>query len=369
MKLSKFTQGRDNNFNLIRIIAALAVLVTHSFALSIGRDAEPFRESLGMTMGSIAVDIFFIASGFLVTASIVTRQCTIEFIWARVLRIFPALVLMVLLTVFVLGTLFTSLPLPSYLTNSITYIYLIKCTTLISGVAFNLPGVFENNPYKNDVNSSLWTLTYEIRMYAILAILWGALQITNKIRSNGFVVIIITSTIAAAFFVITRHFYPAYFPPEGNFARLFLMFFSGASFYVMKERITLSRSLFWSCVIALMLSFLVNKDAIFLVYIFTIAYVLFYIAYIPAGPIRKYNVVGDYSYGVYIYAFPVQQSIAALVPGVSVLSMILISFGFTLLFAVLSWHFLEKPALSLKNQCVVQTKRILNNGIIFSSQK
>lgn len=59
MKLSIYSQGRDNNFNLIRIVAALAVLVTHSFALAIGSgDAEPFRESLGMTMGSIAVDVF-----------------------------------------------------------------------------------------------------------------------------------------------------------------------------------------------------------------------------------------------------------------------------------------------------------------------
>ena len=80
MKLSNFTQGgRDNNFNLIRVIAALAVLITHSFALAIGTgDAEPFQQTLGMTMGTIAVDIFFITSGFLVTASLLTRQSIIE---------------------------------------------------------------------------------------------------------------------------------------------------------------------------------------------------------------------------------------------------------------------------------------------------
>lgn len=59
MRISDFTQGRNNNFNLIRVLAAYAVLVTHSFALAIGTpDAEPFRETLGMTMGSIAVDVF-----------------------------------------------------------------------------------------------------------------------------------------------------------------------------------------------------------------------------------------------------------------------------------------------------------------------
>ena len=118
MKLSDFTQGRDNNFNLIRIVAALAVLVTHSFALTVGSgNAEPLRASLGMTMGSIAVDVFFIASGFLVTASLLNRQSAIDFIWARVLRIFPALSVMLFLTVFGLGAFFTSLPAPSYFAN------------------------------------------------------------------------------------------------------------------------------------------------------------------------------------------------------------------------------------------------------------
>ncbi len=101
MRLSNFTDGRDNNFSLIRIIAAFAVLITHSFALAIGTgEAEPFQKFLGMTMGTIAVDIFFITSGFLVTSSLLTRQSVIEFVWARVLRIYPALLVMLCLTVF-----------------------------------------------------------------------------------------------------------------------------------------------------------------------------------------------------------------------------------------------------------------------------
>lgn len=99
MKLSHYTQGRDNNFNLIRIVAAMAVLITHSFALT--GLAEPFRDSLGMSMGDIAVDIFFITSVFLVTASILTRQSALEFLWARILRIYPALLVMLFITVFI----------------------------------------------------------------------------------------------------------------------------------------------------------------------------------------------------------------------------------------------------------------------------
>ena len=200
MKLSNFTQGRDNNFNLIRIVAALAVLITHSFALAMGTsDAEPFRQSLGITMGEIAVDIFFIASGFLVTASLLTRQSVIEFVWARVLRIFPALLIMLILTVFGLGVFFTSLSFPSYISDSKTYIYLLKCATLIRGVDFTLPGVFDENPYNNMVNGSLWTMPYEIKMYVILLLIFVVSRVINTTRLR-----IIGLAIICSFVVIWR---------------------------------------------------------------------------------------------------------------------------------------------------------------------
>jgi len=359
MKLSNFTQGRDNNFNLIRIIAALAVLITHSFALSMGSgEEEPFRKSLDMTMGSVAVDVFFVTSGFLVTSSLFTRQSTIEFVWARVLRIYPALLIMLFLTVFGLGVFFTTLPLTTYLTDANTYFYLIKCATLISGIAFDLPGVFEGNPFKNQVNASLWTMPYEVRMYAFLAITWISLRYIKRDRLKTFELIIISSAIVAGIFIIARDFLPSFFPQKGHFAQLFFMFFSGASFYVLKEYITLSRSTFWIFVIALLMTAIADKHAFFLVYTLTIAYILFYVAYVPSGRIRKYNLVGDYSYGVYIYAFPIQQSVAALIPGVSVLTMIFISAIATLFFAAVSWHLIERRALNLKGLYVGHTRRI-----------
>lgn len=362
MKLSNYSysQGRDNNFNLIRIVAALAVLVTHSFALAVGSgDAEPFRESLGMTMGSIAVDVFFITSGFLVTSSLLNRQSTIEFIWARVLRIFPALLMMLLLTVFALGVFFTSLPMSAYLSSSTTYIYLAKCATLFMGVAYNLPGVFDSNPYKSAVNGSLWTMPYEVRMYAILAIVWFTLRITPKLRLTAFQIIVVTFAFAAGIYILTEHFY---FHSESHFTKLFFMFFVGAAFYVLREYIVLLRWLFWFFVIGLSVA-IGNKHMFFVVYVFAIAYILFYLAYVPSGLMRRYNQLGDYSYGVYIYAFPVQQIVAALIPGVSVPQMILFSATTTILLATLSWHLLERRCLSLKAHYVGHTRRLLAFGL------
>jgi peptidoglycan/LPS O-acetylase OafA/YrhL len=80
-------------------------------------------------------------------------------------------------------------------------------------------------------------------------------------------------------------------------------------------------------------------------------------AYVPSGQIRNYNRLGDYSYGLYIWAFPVQQSIAALIPGVSVAYMIVISATVSIILAVISWHLVERRALNLKAHYVGHTRR------------
>lgn len=355
MRIADHICGRDNNYNLIRIVAAYAVLVTHSFALT-GR-AEPFSKSLGMTMGSMAVDVFFLTSGFLVTASLLTRQSAVEFVWARVLRIMPALFVMLSLTVFCLGACFTTLSLSAYFADSEVYKYFFKGLTLFSGVSFQLPGVFESNPHRASVNGSLWTLPYEVQMYGILALLWLALRYLFRAQT----VVLFRRTIAGAttlagVWTILQHGHIV--NVGGIFVKLFYMFFTGACFYMFKERIVLSRRVFGACAMALAFS-AVNRHTFFLVYVLTLAYLLFYCAYVPSGMVRKYNSIGDYSYGVYIYAFPVQQSIAALWPGITVPVMLVLSSLFTLAVSVLSWYGIEKHALTLKETSVTITRRLL----------
>lgn len=135
-----------------------------------------------MTMGSIAVDVFFVTNGLFVTGSLLTRRSAREFLWARVLRVFPALLIMLLVTVFGLGPFLTSRCLPAYLADSQPYGYLLKCATLVSGVQYTLPGVFADHPFKSAVNGSLWSLPYEIRMYAIVVAVWA---IVRRIQSGS----------------------------------------------------------------------------------------------------------------------------------------------------------------------------------------
>jgi len=107
-----------------------------------------------------------------------------------------------------------------------------------------------------------------------------------------------------------------------------------------------------------------HEHVFFIVYVIVIAYVLFYLAYVPSGFIRKYNQLGDYSYGIYIYAFPVQQSVAHLMPGVSVLQMVLVSAAATSLLAIFSWHLLEQRALRYKAHYVGHTRRLLESNLL-----
>lgn len=346
MKLSYCTDGKDNNFNLMRVIAALGVLVDHSFALAIGSaDAQLFRISPRITLSSLAVDIFFVTSGFLVTASLLRRQNTIEFLWARALRIYPGLLVMQFLTVFGLGLFLTTIPWTSYLVSDGTLKYLVKNAILVADLVSTLPGVFQSNPFGNTVNGSLWTLPYEIGMYATLVSVWTVLFLVLGVGSRVFKITIVGCASAVVLLLVLC---PVCTAHDVNLPRLFGMFFSGAAAYVLKDRIVLSGPVFWSIMVIVPSAFFLGEPVLFAAYVLALPYILLYLAYIPSGFVRKYNQLGDYSYGIYIYAWPVQQSIVSLVPDVSVSAMILGSAGIAIVLAAFSWHLLEQRALRLK---------------------
>lgn len=354
--LSDLVENRDNNFNILRILAALAVLITHSFALATGDPrSEPFRDALGMTIGLIAVDVFFITSGFLVTGSLLRRRSVIEFIWARVLRIFPALVVMLVITVFGMGLLVTTLSVEQYLTSEQVYSYFIHCATLFFGVAYDLPGVFTENPYKEAVNGSLWTMPYEVRVYAILLCFWSV----TRLRKSGNSTLFKITITGFAVFCLVATFYSRHIDSSNNpLFKLGYMFFIGSVFYILKDKIPLNKHITLPGMAVLVAAAGVDSRIFFVAYILFLPYILLYLAYVPSGVVRNYNRLGDYSYGVYIYAFPVQQCLAFMVPGISVRNMIVFSLTITLILAIASWNLIERHALSLKRKYVPNTKAV-----------
>jgi peptidoglycan/LPS O-acetylase OafA/YrhL len=354
LKLSNLAEGKDNNFNLIRLIAALAVLFTHCFALVHGVEAQPLRTSLGMTFGTIAVDVFFVISGFLVTGSLFYRKSTREFLLARCLRIYPALFVMVMFSVFVIGLYFTTIPDSEFLKNRETIRFALKNSILFTGIIYELPGVFAKSPHINAVNGSLWTMPHEILMYAMLAFLWFILRPATESRLKVFRKCLVIMAVAALPLDIANH--QVVFV-KWHTLHLFFMFFSGAAYCVLKDHVFLNGRLFVFAVAGLLLATM-NKPAFLVIYSLVIAYVVFYLAYVPRGAIRKFNQLGDYSYGTYLYAFPIQQSIVALIPGVTVVKLLVLSTIATLVLAVCSWHLVEKNALALKGRSLALSKRL-----------
>ena len=332
------------------MLAALAVLITHSFALATGDPrAEPFRDTLGMTMGLMAVDIFFITSGFLITGSLLKRGGAIDFIWARALRIFPALVVMLVITVFGMGLFVTTLPVNQYLSSEQVYSYFVSCGTLFFGVAYDLPGVFSNNPYRNAVNGSLWSLSYEVRMYAILLGIWCVTRLLKSIGSKSFKVAI---TSLAIFCLVAIFFFRRIDSPTASLFVLGYMFFIGSIFYLWKDKILLNKYIALLALLVMVVAANIDSELFFVVYILLLPYFVLCLAYVPNGVVRNYNRLGDYSYGVYIYAFPVQQCLAFMVPGISVHNMIVFSLSITLILAITSWNLIERHAILLKGKHV-----------------
>lgn len=334
---------QNNNFNLVRVLAAFAVLYSHSYALTDGKGlTEPFRAALGMSLGGLAVDIFFVISGFLVCGSLLRRQSALDFIRGRLYRIYPALIIMVALTVLLVGPLLTSLPLADYLGHKDTFKYFYKNATLIGGVTYKLPGVFEANPYPLAVNGSLWTLPEELRMYASLLGLWLALALLGMRREKAMCVAVLLVSVGALVWRCTELVLGG---AEGGGARLLGMFFVGAAFKVFWRPSLLDWRLFGLCSVVLLGS-AVEPRAFALAVTVVLPYWVLFIAQVPSGPLRLYNHCGDYSYGLYLYAFPIQQAIAACMPGIGLWSMVALATMATFICAVVSWHAVEKPALA-----------------------
>lgn len=154
--LSAILQKENNNFDLLRLLAAIAVIYAHSFVLADAQGHKDIFISLSKGLsdsGSFAVKFFFFLSGMLVTNSLLSSQNIKKFIIARFFRIYPAFIVVILSGALVFAPLVTTMPLYDYFTHEMVWDYVRHGARL--KIEFNLPGVFETNVYKNAVNGSI----------------------------------------------------------------------------------------------------------------------------------------------------------------------------------------------------------------------
>jgi len=360
MYLSNYTNNRDNNFNLIRFIAALLVIISHSYVLALGAGSEdPFYSLTGVSLGVIAVDVFFVTSGFLVTASLLHRKSLVSFSVNRILRIFPGLFIALIFTVFFVGLYFTELSIYSYLSNLETYLYALKNLFLFLGVEHSLPGVFGALPYPEAVNGSLWTLPWELRMYLILFVFGFFVYVLGLLNTNNLGLFFFTISILCLIMynlISLLQLEVNYF--LNKFSRLGGFFFMGAFLYTFRDRIILNKTVAIALLGLLLLSSL-NFNLLIFVYTFSLGYIVLALAYLPKGNILKFNNCGDYSYGLYIYAFPVQQSVVFLYDGINPIPLIFISTSATFILAYISWKYVENPVLLRKASTTDAVNKLL----------
>lgn len=338
MLLSERTDSRNNNFDILRFLAALQVLIGHCINCLGKENYDWFYDISG-------VSIFFIISGFLITKSWCDKPNIFSFLKKRILRIFPALIVVVLFTALILGPFVTTLPLKEYFTNSIFFDYFKNI--FLYEIYHLLPGVFENNPINTSVNSSLWTLPLEFFMYCLIAF-FGITKILNK-KYFHFVFIIFTITL---FYILTHFFIIKY--TYIKFVNLLTLFFISSSFFIYRKKIILSLPIFIIC-LAIFLSGIIisyKKTEIFEYLRFiSFPYIIIYIAYCKIPYINNFGKYGDFSYGIYLWAFPVSQTLLYFwLDKFNVFTYILSVFIVTLFVAILSFKFIEKPALQLKNK-------------------
>lgn len=334
---------RKNNFDAIRMLAASAVIYGHAHPLT----QTPDLVFLGTTVQSFAVKVFFVVSGFLVARSWAWDPNPLRYLAKRALRIFPALLLLLTLTVLVLGPMMTTLPLTQYLGNPSTRGYFFYNAVLYP--AYNLPGVFAENPYPSAVNGSLWSLPAEFLMYMIFPIVFTL----GKLLGGKRLLVVFTIVLCGISLYFVRVAPPATpFVFFGTGLPSVLdagpYFFLGAMFSLTKLRDYLDPGI--ALFLIGVLLFVHPESGIWMeLGLYIVApYCVLSFATVASRGLQHAGRWGDPSYGIYLYGWPFQQIACHFVPNLTPIGNTLVALPLAVLAAYGSWHLLEKRALAIK---------------------
>lgn len=353
-----FDRGRDhNNIGTLRLLGAFLVLFGHNWALFYGPgvQTDPLTVLVSRwqlsheVIHGIGINLFFVLSGFLISKSFCSGHGIIRFCLARFMRIFPALAVTVLLSALLLGPLVSTLPVSEYLQASLTWQYIRENATL-TRIVYILPEVFTDNPYPKVVNGSLWSLPLELNMY-VFALFFGLLTLYR----NRLIGALLIFALVAGYFLSSHHFGKELLYSKGLFM-VVLHFMLGMLCFMYREQLPLR----WWIAVALYVPVVVMPRGLAFELMSSVAftYLVIWLSFSPSIRLPKVERFGDLSYGLYLYAFPVQQLLVYLQFG-SVWSVLFMATMTCLLLAAASWRLVEQPTLKLTKP----TSQFLRNGL------
>ena len=338
--LASAMAGPDNLL-LLRLLAASLVIYAHSYAIDANPDNGDVitRSGIGVYAGSIAVYMFFAISGFLVTGSWQRQPSLGAFLLARGLRIVPAFALCLAGCALLLGPAVTSLDPGTYYAHPDTWRYITKNLQFEPNrMVWTLPGVFEGHT-RTSVNGSLWTLPAEVRVYAWLAI-FGVLGLLSRP---------LLTLLALIPLVAYAHLRPddLFLMPLKPYLPMAACFVLGALAWIGRKRLPLN---LWVLLGLIVLAACMRNTAFYLyAFLPALTYGCFWFAYAPLR-LDAFNRLGDYSYGLYLWGFPLQQTAVHLFDNPSPMQISLFAWPTAMLCAIVSWHLVEKPALALRHR-------------------
>lgn len=328
----------------MRITAAALVIISHSFPI-LGYPEEPvYAHTQYLTLGGFSVGVFFSISGYLLCKSWFNSSSITDYLKKRALRIFPALIVIVLLTAFILGPLISGSTAGEYFTHKDTWRYLGNITLVVQ--AFVLPGVFSENPIIA-VNGSLWTLRYEFLCYLMLPI---AIILAGKLNKAPVIAIISGATLflavdAAYFFDIRSTLILPDMKMHEAF-RFIFFFFAGAYLALNKSLVTRLGAV---SAILIIIALAVNiKTLTYLVLTPLIPITVIWLGEKSTPLLRQAGKYGDFSYGLYLYGMPVQQTLFFFGLNDSFFYFSFYSVLIASFFGLVSWHLIEKQAMKFK---------------------
>lgn len=332
-----------NNFDFLRLLAALLVVVGHAYGIM----AHEQPTLLGPQISVLGLIIFFSISGYLVTRSWESDPSLGRFILKRALRIFPGLIAAIAVTTFVIGPIASDLPLASYLTHRGTYAYFLNGALRYT---YGLPGLFTDNPISGAANISLWSLPVEFALYLAIPVI---ALLGSRRCGLAFGISTVVLALSSIYLVYYQHgpHIVVYGTDLTAACGVAYFFTAGACFAAHKGKFSMPVACILFVTWAIEPRFFTGmlRFPIAIIVAFAIPYIILSVGTRSWPIMRHAGRFGDLSYGIYLYAFPVQQVVAQVTfRKASVSASIWLSLLIIIPLALISWHLIEKQALRAK---------------------